>query len=308
VPLFLLTAAFSPNYGQSTPAAPLVRSIIIPKDRQLSFETAATKVNENLLSKMTPDQSSQTDPSSTYNKPLQPSAKRPPQQSTSNDGWHFAFAPYLYAMGISGTVAARGRTIEIDSSFGDIWKKLDLGLIGTVEARKRKWLFFTDVIFVKLSSERDTPGGLFSTAKVGINLFILDPEVGYRLFRSKKGFIDVLGGVRIWSVESNVNITTGSLPGFDVSQRKTWAAPIIGARGNLDITKRFFLSTKFDIGGAGIGADLTTQFYGGTGYRITPKIALIGGYRFLQVNYDDHSGFIFDTKMNGLMFGTRFSL
>lgn len=229
------------------------------------------------------------------------------KQASSSSDWEFAFAPYLYASGISGTIGARGRSIEVDASFGNVWENLDIGIMGTFHAKKGKLIFLSDLMWIKMSAERDTPGGLFSTAKIGVNLFIFDPEVGYRLFESKAGALDVLGGVRIWSVENNLNVTTGLLPGFDVSARKTWAAPVVGVHGIVNLSEKFYLTSKFDIGGAGIGADFTTQFFGGVGYRVKPKIALVGGYRFLKVDYDDSSGFIFDTSMSGLMFGAKFS-
>lgn len=231
--------------------------------------------------------------------------ERRKQAATSSD-WQFAFAPYLFASGISGTVGARGRTIEIDESFGGVFENLDLGVMGTFEAKKGKYILLTDLVWVKMSAERDTPGDLFSSAKIGANLFIFDPEVGYRLIEKKAGSLDVLGGVRIWSVENNLNVAAGILPGFDVSQRKTWAAPVVGLHGILNLSPKFYLTSKVDIGGA-VGADFTGQFFGGAGYRIKPNIALIGGYRFLRVDYDDDSGFIFDTSMSGLLFGARIS-
>ena len=41
--------------------------------------------------------------------------------------------------------------------------------------------------------------------------------------------------------------------------------------------------------------------------RITDHAALIGGYRWLQVDYDDDQGFVFDTRMKGFMVGAKFS-
>jgi hypothetical protein len=228
-------------------------------------------------------------------------------KSSSDSGWHFAVAPYLFAAGISGTVAARGQSLNVDSSFGNIWSHLDAGFMTAFEARHRRFIIGADLIWVKLSAERDTPGGLFGTAKVGVNLFIFDPEAGYRLIDHGKGTVDVLAGVRIWSVNASLTTTPGRLAGFDVSQRKTFAAPVVGVRGIYNLPHKFYLFGKFDIGGAGIGADITTQLYGGVGYRITNHVALLGGYRWLQVKYDDSQGFVFDTHMSGLMFGAKFS-
>jgi hypothetical protein len=40
---------------------------------------------------------------------------------------------------------------------------------------------------------------------------------------------------------------------------------------------------------------------------LSRSTALAGGYRLLQVDYDDHNGFLFDTRMNGLVLGAKLS-
>lgn len=234
-------------------------------------------------------------------------AEKPPLPvpQTSGSGWQFAFTPYLYMTGVEGTIGARGRTAEIDLSFGDVIENLNLGIMGTLEARKGRFVIVNDLMWIKLGEERDTPGDLYSSAKLGVNMFIWDPEAGYRVYEGKAGSFDVLGGVRVMSVETNLNFRAGILPAFDASERKTWATPVVGAHGTLNLSPKFYLSTKFDIGG-GIGADFTGQFYGGAGYRITPKIALVGGYRYLNTDYDSEAGFIYNANMNGILFGAKF--
>ncbi|HKP68847.1 MAG TPA: hypothetical protein VJV05_06165, partial [Pyrinomonadaceae bacterium] len=187
------------------------------------------------------------------------------------------------------------------------WESLDFGLMGAFEVRKGKIVSLTDFMWIKLSKEQETPRRFFDTAKLGINLLIIDPEVGYRVVENEHGSLDLLGGVRIWSVEANLNVTSGLLPGFDVSQRKTWGAPVVGFRGLVNITPKLFLTTKADIGGFGWAADLTWQWWGAVGYRVHKNVALVGGYRYLQVEYDDGEGFIYNTQMQGLMLGAKFT-
>lgn len=230
-----------------------------------------------------------------------------PVRTAADDGWHFAFAPYLFATGLKGTIGARGRTTDIDLSLSDVLHSFDIGLMGAFEARKKKIIFTSDVMWIKLSEERNTPGVLYSTAKLGVNMFICQPSGGYRVFESEAGSFDILGGVRIISVETHLDFRAGILPAFDVSQRKTWAAPVVGGHGLYDLSPKFFLSTIFDIGG-GFGTHVTGQFYGGAGYRIRPKIALLGGYRYMKNDYDDHNGFVFNTSMSGLLFGAKFAI
>ena len=227
-------------------------------------------------------------------------------QSSIASGWEFSIAPYLYMTGLTGTVGARGRTAEVDMNFSDVIENLNLALMGTFEARKGRFVVVNDLMWIKLGEERDTPGELFSSVKIGVNLLVLDPEAGYRVYQGERGSFDVLGGVRLTSVETNINFREGALPASDVSERKTWATPVFGARGTLDLSTKFFLATKFDLGG-GLGADFTGQFYGGGGYRITPRIALIGGYRYLKTDYDSDGGFLFDTEMNGIVIGGKFT-
>ena len=227
-----------------------------------------------------------------------------PQQSQSG-GWSFAFSPYIFLSSFRGTVGARGRTVEIDSSSGDVTDNLDFGLMGTFEARKNKFIILADFMWIRLSAERNTRGGVFGNAKVGANMAIIDPEAGYRLAESKTGSLDILGGVRIWSVENTLTVTAGTQPGFGAAQRKTFAAPVVGVRGILNLSPRFFLTSKVDVG-AGSGTHSTSQFYGGAGFKIKQWVALGGGYRYLQVDHDDESGFIFDTRMSGPVIGAKF--
>jgi hypothetical protein len=179
--------------------------------------------------------------------------------------------------------------------------------MGTLEVKKGKFVSFTDMMWVKMGAERTTPGPLYNTARADVNLFIFDPEFGYRLYESDRGAFDVLGGIRLWSVQNELETTTGVAQGFEVSQRKTFVAFVGGFHGVVNVSPRVFLGTKFDIG-AGSGTDITTQIYAGAGYKIRPKIALIGGYRYLKVNHDDSSGFVFDTQMNGFIIGAKFVL
>lgn len=292
--LLLLTATFT--FGQKQTV-----TTTAPADGLVAMRTIKEKSNVAAGNPYSAARKFTEPKFNSYNTPAKPRS----QTNTSGTGWEFSFAPYLYMTGLSGTVGARGRTAAIDLSFGDVVSNLDLGLMGTFEARKGKIVILNDMVWTKMSEKRDTPGGLYSTAKIGVNLFSWSPELGYRLYDGKGGSFDFIGGIRLTSVENNLNFTSGTLPGFDVSARKTWAAPIVGGHGVANLSSKFFLSTVFDIGG-GFGTHFTGQFYGGAGYKVTPKIALIGGYRYLNNNFSDSEGFTFDAAMNGILLGAKF--
>ena len=230
------------------------------------------------------------------------------KQVTADSDWHVAVAPYLYMTGLSGEVGARGHVFDVDLSFGDILSDFKFGLMGTLEARKKKFVILNDLIWIRLKEERvNTPPALFLETDVRVKMFVWDPEIGYRLYESERGTFDVLGGFRMMSVGIAIDAIGGILPDVSAEQRKTWATPVGGFRGVVNVNEKFFLSTKFDIGG-GIGADFTTQIYAGGGYKLKPNLALIGGYRYLKTDYDDDEGFLFDTAMNGFIVGLRIQL
>ncbi|CAL8480869.1 exported protein of unknown function (plasmid) [Caballeronia sp. S22] len=50
----------------------------------------------------------------------------------SPDAWQFEATPYLWAAGFSGwgRIGARTPTTNVDASFTDVWKSLDVGAMG----------------------------------------------------------------------------------------------------------------------------------------------------------------------------------
>ncbi len=235
-----------------------------------------------------------------------PASKVPVKQSSTGKEWEFAVAPYLFLSGISGTVGADGRTLPIDLSVGDVLSHFKAGFMGTFEARRGRLVIVNDLIWVKLTQENVTPGSLYDTSKVSVNMTIYNPSAGVRVAESKVGSLDILGGLRVTSVKNTLSATSGILPSFSVSARKTWAAPVVGGHGLMNLSPKIYLSTIFDIG-RGFGTHVTGQAYGGLGYRVNPKVSLVGGYRYLKNDYSDDSGFVYDTSMQGLIMGAKFA-
>ena len=79
-----------------------------------------------------------------------------------------------------------------------------------------------------------------------------------------------------------------------------WVDPILAVRGQWDIDDRWHLKGYGDIGGVGLGADLTWMLYGGIEWDATQNISLELGYRHLDVDYTNGS-FVWDVSMSGPM-------
>jgi hypothetical protein len=52
----------------------------------------------------------------------------------------------------------------------------------------------------------------------------------------------------------------------------SWADPLIGLRGRLNLNKTFYLTAETDVGGFGIGSDIAVEAYAALGCEITRNI------------------------------------
>lgn len=85
---------------------------------------------------------------------------------------------------------------------------------------------------------------------------------------------------------------------FSLTER--WADPYIGISGRYNLSKAFYLTGKVDVGGFGVGSDITTQGSAALGCQITRNIYSELGFRYLYTNYEDDSNrFLWKTVTYG---------
>jgi len=228
----------------------------------------------------------------------------PAPQASSK--WEFSLTPYAFLAALNGRIGVAGQATQVNASFRDIFKNLNFAAMGSFEARKGKWSFVGDAMYMSLSGQRVTPSPFFSDIDVEVKEIILDPVVAYRVMNLERGHIDLLGGARIWHVKTHLTFQPKIFPLVDVEGSKNWVDPIVGARGVASVSPRVFLFGRFDVGGFGVNSDFTGQAFGGVGYQWKPRVALIGGYRYLRVDYVNE-GFIFKTALSGLNVGAKFN-
>lgn len=227
-------------------------------------------------------------------------------QTASSDEWQFQLTPYLWIASISGRGGIGNLVVDTDTSVTDTGVELNFGFMGTFEARKDKFVFLTDLQYSDLATEKGNPGPLFSSTRASFKTFVLDPEVGYRILDNERGaFVDVLGGIRYWHLNGTIDFRAGILPAARASRSRSWVDGVVGLRGKAALSERWFVAGKADLGGG--GSNFTYQLFGGVGVNVGKRLALIGGYRDLSVNYNK-DGFLFDMSLHGpvLGFGIKF--
>ncbi|MGH6860879.1 MAG: hypothetical protein ACRECY_11510, partial [Phyllobacterium sp.] len=204
--------------------------------------------------------------------------------------------------GLSGDVAQFGApTTHIDRSFSDIFKELDFGAMGIAEARHGRFSVFGDVMYKKISTSRGTPRGIFAdNVDVSSETFTALVGAGYSVIDGENGRLDVVGGIRVWSVDTDISFDGGVLDGKSVSDGATWADGMAGLRGNYSLTPKVYV-TGWGLVGAG-GADVDWDVAAALGYRIDGRFSALLGYRALGVDYSK-DGFVFDVVQEGPILG-----
>jgi hypothetical protein len=89
----------------------------------------------------------------------------------------------------------------------------------------------------------------------------------------------------------------------------SWADPVIGLRGRLNLNKAFYLIAEADVGGFGIGSDIAVGAYAALGCQVTRNIFSEIGYRYLYQDFRDESvGYLYQITLQGpqLTVGLRF--
>jgi hypothetical protein len=80
----------------------------------------------------------------------------------------------------------------------------------------------------------------------------------------------------------------------------------VGVRGRYNLTDRLYLVGRADIGGFGVGSDLTWQLYGALGWHLSPHTTVELGYRYLYADYTS-GAFVWDMSTAGAFVGMEFT-
>lgn len=235
-------------------------------------------------------------------------ADLPDPPAEPDSGWHFTFAPYVWAAGMDGKVAQFGLPeVDVDASFGDVLKNFDIGLMGVGEARYGRFGVATDLLWVKLSAEQNTPLGLFAdNVDADIETLMFTAVGSYSLFLGETGSLDVVAGGRLWSVDTKFGLEGGSLDGRSTSDGETWVDPVVGLKGRSNFTPEFYVTGWSLIGGFDASSKFMWDVMGGLGYAPSDSFSVIAGYRGVGVDYRK-DGFVYDVVQHGPLLGFVFN-
>lgn len=221
--------------------------------------------------------------------------------------WQFSTLAYVWAAGAEGKTdfVEQAQPIDLDLSFGDVIDAFKFAMMGSAEARRDRFVLLGDFTFIHLGAKEGI--GIRDPDLLEADLDTRTIEVtalgGYRVVDGDGALIDLLGGARANFLKTTLELTgpNRSAEG-DVSE--TWFDPLVGARAYVPLGGKFGLSLYGDVGGFGIGSDLTWQGAATIDYDINHKFRTQVGWRYFKVDYDK-GDFLYNVAQSGPFLGLR---
>jgi len=229
---------------------------------------------------------------------------------SADKDWHFEVTPYLWFAGIEGNIAVGPYQANYDTSFSDIFHHLKFGVMGTEEIRKGRIVFVSDQLYLKVGSQKVRGVEGFPeelTINARNNTFYWDNEIGYRGIATDRFNLDALIGLQYWYINAGLNANPPIEPtGNGIYKSTGFVNPVLGMQAQAKIYKGLQGFVKADIGGYGVGSNLTGQVLAGIGLPIK-KFGCDLGYRRLYVS-QGHGELVTQTTLSGLFLGFTFGL
>jgi hypothetical protein len=184
--------------------------------------------------------------------------------------------------------------------------------MGRFEARHCRWAFIFDLIYVGIGNEEDLQVAAAQIdAEWDFNMIIADAFVGYRFaelplgcgsrcFRPSVSF-DALAGVRYYHVDLEIDLEPG--PSFDGG--RDLFDPVVGLRALFHVTPDLTFNLFGNIGGFGVGTELSWQIVAGIDYRVSRCVSLNAGWMILDIETDNGDASV-DLTLSGPYIGATF--
>jgi hypothetical protein len=227
--------------------------------------------------------------------------------SSQDSAWSLDVVPYLWVAGYEGSLGVPGTGMGAPptqaESTASFTTHLSAAAMVTALLRYRDVGVLFDGAWVQLKTEGEVSASAAAELQTDIAYGTL--ALGYRLPPLGELQTDVYAGARVWHISNQIEMQPGTEPGFTAESSRTWTDPLIGASLQYELSPHWYGTVLGDVGGFGVGSDITWSVFGGVGYRFTDWFSTTLGYRFLHVDYN-HDDFALNGNVQGFLLGLSF--
>ena len=217
--------------------------------------------------------------------------------------WRNTLEIYLLGPNLDGSVGLGPVDGDVDVDPGTIFEALDGAFLGSYVDEAERWGVLADLAYMDLKAEGTGPLGAVNY-DVNVKQTIFGLVGLYRLTDT----LQLTFGGRYVDVTNRLTLTGPDREG-GLKAAENWIDPTVGLRYVAPLGEKWVFNGMADIGGAGVGSDLTWLLSANIAYRITGRTQFYAGYRYIYFDYEDGEGrdrFKFDMAQHGFLAGFRF--
>ena len=195
------------------------------------------------------------------------------------NGWKTEIAPYAWFPSLVGTIQVKDQSTNVNLSFADLWKYMDIGGMLHMETRKERVAILFDATDAQFTVNRPL-------VRVDITLFLAELGGVYQVLGPEKGpglALDVLAGGRYMYLKDDTTLF-GTI---NKAGRQDWIDPFVGARVRWGLTKKLLLVARGDTGAWSRGSKSSWNAQGIVLYNFTESFSVGGGYRAFYDHYEN---------------------
>jgi hypothetical protein len=215
--------------------------------------------------------------------------------------WRFEFVPYLWFASLDGTIGLDPLpSVRLAADLPEPMVNLDFALADAFAARKGPWVVLADLTFTKLGVDETV-----SNSEVEIDSVLLWASLaaGYALLDAPGGRVEVYAGAR-YTLLDNDGRSTGAITASS-SNVDDWLDPIVGFNARGELAERWSVGLLANVGGFGVGSDLSYEILPRVSYAWNEIITLHAGYRLLSMDFES-SSLEYDVRESGWIVGVGF--
>jgi hypothetical protein len=228
---------------------------------------------------------------SEINKITEPTAKKP------ND-FYFSTNLYLWALSMDGVVAlpvskpeltiTQTPQLSVSVKFSDLLSKLKMALMLAGKFVCKNVGLIYDVNYAKLGFDGTVPvSSGYVSGSIVAKQFTGDFALLFKFpMKNKKVTVMSYAGARIFAMDNTIDLLHNDNTILTVNKSKTIVDLIVGADTKIDLSKRWLLYIKADVGGFGISSKFTGLLLWTVGYKFTEQFNTSLGVKYLYTDYD----------------------
>jgi hypothetical protein len=204
----------------------------------------------------------------------------------ADDEWQQTMVVYIMGAALDGDAYVGPLQVPVDLSISDVFDSLEFGAMAAYRVANDTWSFTGDFTFMGLGGTGTSPRLGLIKGDVDLDQTTFMATVGRRLNSSLEalfslGYVDLSTDVKVTSTGPQ------GLVNSKVSTSADWIDPLIGLQYNVPFADDWRFNLRGDVGGFGVGADLTYQLLANLRWHASDRFGVAFGYRLIAFDYED---------------------